>query len=157
LLEYAPKLELADKTWIARILSEKGLKKAVPFLLSIFEDYNGENIDLWAVGNALYIIDNKVSYPAIIEICKNRKFGIARQRLMESLARMKTPEAYRVLIDCLDDETVHGHAIEALGRFGNIDAIPILESLMVTKGLYEYKARETAIKRLKRKAEKLNP
>ena len=35
ILKYASNLEITDKTWIARILSEKGLKQAVPFLLSI--------------------------------------------------------------------------------------------------------------------------
>jgi HEAT repeat protein len=154
ILKYAPKLEIRHKTWIARCLSEKGLKQAVPFLLSIFDDYNGEKIDLWGVGNALYIIDDKASYPAIIEICKNPQFGSARQMLMGTLARMKSPDAYKVLIDCIDDKTVRGHAIEGLGRFGCLDAITVLENLKVEKGLYEYRAKETALKRLRRKIEK---
>ncbi|NIK80455.1 hypothetical protein FHS15_005645 [Paenibacillus castaneae] len=154
LLKYAPKLELSNKTWIARIVSEKGLKQAVPFLISIFEDYKGENIDLWAVGNALYVIDDRASYSAILELCKNPRYGIARQMLMGTLAKMKTKEAYEVLIDCFNDETVRGHAIEAIGKFGDIRAIPLLEKLEVKKGLYEYKARETAIKRLSRKIPK---
>jgi hypothetical protein len=150
ILKFAPKLDMRNKTWIARCLSEKGNKQAVPFLLSIFNDYNGGKIDLWAVGNALYIIDDKASYPTIIEICKNPKFGTARQMLMGTLARTKSPEAYKVLIDCLNDKTVRGHAIEGLGRLGYLDAIPILEGLDVEKGLYEYKARETALKKLKK-------
>ncbi|MFF2448283.1 HEAT repeat domain-containing protein [Neobacillus sp. NPDC058068] len=154
ILKYAPKLDIRKKTWIARCLSEKGNKQAVPFLLSIFNDYNREKIDLWAVGNALYIIDDKASYPAIIEICKNSKFGSSRQMLMGTLARAKSPEAYKVLIDCLEDITVRGHAIEGLGRFGSADAIPVLEKLNVEKGFYEYKARETALKKLKKKLEK---
>ncbi|CAH2717478.1 hypothetical protein BACCIP111895_04692 [Neobacillus rhizosphaerae] len=153
ILKYAPKLEMSKKTWIARCLSEKGNKQAVPFLLSIFNDYYGEKIDLWGVGNALYVIDDKSSYPTIIEICKNPKFGSARQMLMGTLAKAKSPEAYKVLIDCLDDKTVRGHAIEGLGRFGSVDAIPVLENLNVEKGLYEFKAREAALKRLTKKLE----
>jgi len=153
ILKFAPKLEMHNKTWIARCLTEKGNKQAVPFLLSIFNHYNGEKIDIWAVGNALYVIDDKASYPAIIEICKNPKYGIARQMLMGTLARTKSLEAYMVLIGCLDDKTLRGHAIEGLGKFGCLDAIPILESINVEKGLYEYNARETALKRLKRKME----
>ena len=154
ILKYAPKLEIRKKTWIARCLTEKGNKQAVPFLLSIFDDYNEEKIDLWAVGNALYIIDDKGSYPAIIEICKKSKFGKARQMLMGTLSRAKSPEAYKVLIDCLNDKTVRGHAIEGLGRFGSVEAIPVLENLNVEKRLYEYKAKETALKRLREKLEK---
>lgn len=154
ILKYVSYLDIKDKAWIARVISEKGLKQAVPFLLSIFDEYKGEQIDLWAVGNALYVIDDKSSYPKIIEICKNGTFGSARQMLMGTLARSKMPEAYKILVDCLKDETVRGHAIEGLGRFGNIDAIEILENLNVKKGYYEYKARETALKRLKCKVEK---
>lgn len=151
ILKYASTLEMRQKNWLARCLTEKGNKQAVPFLLSIFKDYNGEKMDLWAVGNALYIIDDKTSYPKIIEICKDPKYGTARQMLMGTLAKTKSPEAYKVLIDCLDDKTVRGHAIEGLGRFGCVKEIPILESLNVKRGKYEYKARETALKKLKRK------
>lgn len=45
-----------------------------------------------------------------------------------------------LIVNCLKDETVRGHAIDGLGRFGRIDAISILESLSHKKGLYDYKA-----------------
>ncbi|MDQ0201951.1 HEAT repeat domain-containing protein [Neobacillus ginsengisoli] len=73
---------------------------------------------------------------------------------MGTLARTKSIEAYKVLIECLNDKTVRGHAIEGLGKLGCVDVIPVLESLNVEKGLYEYKARETALKRLRRRMDK---
>lgn len=107
----------------------------------------------WAVGNALYVIDDRASYPPILEICKNKKYGSGTQMLMGTLARMKTPGDFQVLVDCLGDEHLRGHAIEGLGRLGDIGAIPILESLDVRKGLYEFKAKNTALRRLQRKKE----
>jgi hypothetical protein len=73
---------------------------------------------------------------------------------MGTLARMKTMEAYEVILASLNDYTVRGHAIEAVRRFGDTTAIPILEALEVKKGLYEYKAKNTALGRLYRKLNK---
>lgn len=156
ILRHAKEMDLDGKCWIARVVTEKGFKEAVPFLLSIFHDWNGERCDLWAVGNALYVIDDKASYPAISELCKNKKYRNARKMLMGTLARMRTPEAFQTLVDCLDDDDVRGHAIEALGRFGDVEAIPILEATEVKKGLYEFKAKNTALRRLRRKLDKQN-
>ena len=108
------------------------------------------------MGNALYVIDDKASYQDILKICQDKTKGIARQMLMGTLARMKSDEAYKVLVDSLNDQTIRGHAIEALGRFGNTKAIQTLETLEVKKGLFEYRARITALKRLKRKLDKEN-
>jgi HEAT repeat protein len=154
ILRYAPLLELSEKCFIVRALSEKGNTRAVPFLISLFQEYD-HKCDFWAVGNALQHIDDKNSYNAILDICKNRNYGISRQMLMFTLAKMKTHEAYTVLIESLNDETIRAHAIEGLGRFGNIEAIPILKKLQVTKGKYEVKAKITALKRLNKKLNKL--
>ena len=71
--------------------------------------------------------------------------------LMGTLARMKTKTAYDTLLCCLNDITTRAHAIEALGRFGDVNAIPVIEALDVKKGLYEYKAKNTALGRLYKK------
>lgn len=151
ILKFAPKLDMSDKAWVARALTEKGLKKAVPFLLSIYYEYEGEKIDLWAVGNALSVINDKTSYAAVLELCKDPKYGSARQMLIGLLAKMRTEESYNVLIESLTDSTIRAHAIEALGLFGNIKAIEVLEQLNVTKGFYEYRAKTTALERLNKK------
>lgn len=46
ILSHARTTDLHDKCWVARTLAEKNLKEAVPFLLSIFYDWNGEPWDL---------------------------------------------------------------------------------------------------------------
>ena len=149
LLEYAPRLNKSDRVWLARAFTVKGLKKAVPYLLSLFNEFDKEE-DFWAVGNALYVIDDKASYPSILSICKEVRYGSSRQMLMGTLARMKTREAYEVLLASLNDKSVRGHAIEAIGKFGDTTAIPILQALEVEKGQYEYKAKNTALRRLDR-------
>ncbi|MCH2192735.1 HEAT repeat domain-containing protein [Kordia sp.] len=68
--------------------------------------------------------------------------------LLSILGRSKDKEAYKVLIDCLSDDQLKGHAIAALGQFGNVAAIEILEKIKVEKGKYEFKAKLTALKRL---------
>ena len=149
LIKYLGRLKKNETDMVVRALTEKGNKKATSALLDLFR--NQPDIELWAVGNALYTIDDKSSYPEILKICQNKSFGMARQMLMETLARMKSEEAYKVLIECLSDETVKAHAIQALGRFGNPEAIEILEKVNVRKGKYEFKAKNTAIRILKRK------
>jgi hypothetical protein len=158
LLKYATELTVANEIeFVARCMMQRtGFDEAVPWLLSLFEGYpkNGlQHVHLWLVGHAIYTIDCQEYYPKVIAICRNKKYGSARKILMGTLARVKTDEAFKVLIACLDDPSVRAHAIEGLGRFGRVDAIPILEQLTVQKGLYEFKAKATALRRLYRKSD----
>lgn len=155
LLKYISKLHDNEQEMVVRALTEKGLKDVAFVLIDLLKKSNSSNYRLWTIGNALYTIDDKSSYSEIITICKNRELGEARQMLLGTLARTKKKEAYDVLLDCLTDPTVRGHAIDALGRFGNPEAIETLESIEVVKGKYEYKAKQTAINRLTRKIKKL--
>jgi hypothetical protein len=156
LLEYARKLTDPNEIeMVARcMIQPKGFRDALGWLLSLFEGYpnNGLNqTHLWAIGSAIYTINYKKYYGEVISICRKKKYGLARQMLMGTLARAKTDAAYKVLVKCLDDQSVRAHAIEALGRFGRTDAIAILQPLSVQKGLYEFKAKATALRRLRRK------
>jgi len=154
LIEYSKKLKYKDNIIIARILSDKGLdtSKIVPFLLSLYKECPIEDIDkldLWAVGNSLASINKKESYNEIFEICKDKRYGTSRQMLMSILSKMTNrQDVYEFLIESLYDNTIKAHVIEAIGKYGNISAIPILESLEVKKGLYEFKAITTALNRL---------
>ncbi|MEK6155334.1 HEAT repeat domain-containing protein [Flavobacteriaceae bacterium 3-367] len=155
LLEYLPKLSKNEQETVVRALSVKGNNVACNPLLEMF--YSKETYSktfLWVVGNALSIINDKSSYPEIIEICKNQKNGIARQMLfLMVLPRIKTDEAYQVLLDGLNDKDVKGHALDGLGKFGNIDAIDVIENIEVEKGKNEFKAKERALKKLRKKLE----
>lgn len=140
---------------VARCMAQrKGFRDAVPWLLSLFSGHPENGFDestLWAIGWTIYTINYKTYYGEVTEICANKSFGMARQGLLGSLARAKTDRAYEVLLQCIEDPSVRGQAIEALGRFGRVDAIEILEPLEVERGRYEYKARNTALRRLQRK------
>lgn len=156
LLKYAQRLtDPKEIQFVARTMMQKqGFRHAVPWLLSLFENYPGNGLnksDLWAIGYAIYTIDNEDQYSDVIKLCKKKKYGRGRQMLMGTLARSKRKAAYDLLLKLLHDPWLRGHAIEAVGRFGNPDAIPLLERLEVKKGLYEYKAKQTALRRLRRK------
>ncbi|WP_299531231.1 hypothetical protein [Ulvibacterium sp.] len=153
LLKYLPKVEYREKDMIVRALSEKGIKRAAPYLTQMFrESDNYSESFLWSVGNALCEIDDKESYPEIIKICNNPSLGISRQMLfLKTLPKIKTVEAYEVLLEGLMDKSVRGHALDGLGKLGNTAAIDIIEKIKVEKGKYEFKAKERALKKLKRK------
>jgi HEAT repeat protein len=147
LIKYLPHLKGMELQMVVRSLTEKRNKKASIPLLSIFKDRNELNEHtLWAVGNALYTIDDKRTYSDIIEICKDKSLGMARARLMGILSRIRTEETFQILLDNLEDQSVKGNVIEALGRFGDSRAISLLEKTKVDKTKYEFKAKKTALK-----------
>ncbi len=151
-LEYAPKLKDNELEIVIRCISEKGFSKSASFLISLFKESKMDISThiLWAAGNALSIINDKNTYDEIIKICQNKKFGSSRQMLISLLPRIKTDEAYNTLLKCLKDKEIRGHVIQALGKFGRVEAIEILEKLEVEKGKYEYKAKINALKKLKK-------
>ena len=150
LLKYLATVDDEAKESIARALTENGNTKATEALLALFNPHTTmTELQLWAVGNALSVIDDKDSYQAVVEICKQKKFGIARQMLMGILAKIKTEESFQTLVECLPDPTVKGHAIEALGKFGDPRAIAFIEQTAVEKGKFETRAKLVSLKRLR--------
>ena len=153
LLKFLPKLVGNEQEMIVRALSEKGNKKATQPLIQMFNTPNKySEILLWTIGNALSKIDNKEFYPQIIELCKNKKLGNSRQILfLEALPKIASDDAFQVLLDGLNDKNVRGHALEGLGKLGNLEAIQIIEKMDVQKGKYEFKAKEIALRKLRKK------
>jgi hypothetical protein len=71
--------------------------------------------------------------------------------LVLHLSRFKnTEEVYQTLVSLLSDDSVRGHAIEALWRYRDTRAISAIEAVPVRPGLYEAKAKNTALRRLRR-------
>jgi len=87
----------------------------------------------WAIGNALSIVDLKGFEKQIIELCRNPKYGIARQMVVLSLYRVRDPEAEETALNLLNDEDVKLHAIIALGRIKSKRALFELEKLISDK------------------------
>ncbi|MET1260621.1 HEAT repeat domain-containing protein [Flagellimonas sp. DF-77] len=153
LLDYLPQLKTNEQEMVVRALGFKGNTAASSTLIAMFDktDVYSENF-LWVVANSLAKIDDKNTYPEILAICNEKRCGMARQMLfLFVLPRMKTEEAYQTLLSGLNDPDVKGHAIYGLGKLGRPDAIPILEHLEVVKGKNEYKAKKSALTKLKRK------
>ena len=141
---------------VVRALSEKGIVRATGRLLAFFEDENFKTSPslLWAVGNAVYAIRDREHLDGIVRICRRRDLGPARQMLVLHLARFKgIEEVFQTLASLLDDETVRGYVLEALWRYGDTRALPAIAATPVRDGLYEAKAKTTALRRLQKKLE----
>ncbi len=149
LLKYIEALTGKELEMLIRALSEKGISNVSSRLISFFEnkiDY--PNLDLWVVGNALSIIDDKTSYQEILKLCQNKEFGNSRQMMMTTLRKIGTEESFKTLIDSLQDETIRGHAIDELRKLGDPRALKPIENTEVRKGLFEEKAKKKALEKL---------
>lgn len=146
LLKYLPISDNRTKEFIALALTEKGLTAATQTLLDLFQhDPTLQEPQRWVFGRALHVIDDPRSYPDILRICKDRKYRSSRAMLMHTLAKIRSEEAFDVLVSCLDDPTVRADALEALGEFGDARAIPYIGETQVTEGLREFDAKKKAL------------
>jgi hypothetical protein len=121
---YAPILPSPTSIWVGnrmRELSDEE-KKAGPFFHLA-----------WAIGNALSIVDVGGFEGQIIELCRNPKYGMARQMLVLGLGRFRTSEAEETAAELLSDEDVKLHAIIALGKMKSKRALFELERLLTDK------------------------
>jgi len=122
--KYAPILPKPLNPWVGnrmRELSEEE-KKAGPFFTLA-----------WAIGNALSIVDVKGFEGEIIKLCRNMKYGAARQMLVLGLGRFRSSEAEETAVELLSDEQVQIHAVGALGQMKSKRALFELEKLMTDK------------------------
>ncbi|WNJ17123.1 HEAT repeat domain-containing protein [Pontibacter sp. G13] len=150
LIEYLTILKGNELEMVIRALSEKGIQDVSPILIGVLnnpEDY--PNLDLWAVGNAISIIDDSSTYDQVLTVCQDPKYGASRQMMMTTLRRMKTEESFQTLINSLQDDSIRGHAIEELGKWGDPRALESIQNVEVKKGLFEAKAKKIAIEKLK--------
>lgn len=105
----------------------------------------------WAIGNALSIVDVKGFEKQIVEVCRNPKYGIARQMMVLGLGRLRQhPEAEETAIELLSDEDVKLHAIVALGKVKSKRALFELEKLLADKRAAIRKEARKAITKIMR-------
>lgn len=153
LISYLSILKGNELEMVIRALSEKGMKDVSWRLVSILKNEKEfPDLDLWTVGNAISIIDDNDCYSQVLEICKSKKLGSSRQMMMTTLRRIKTTESFELLLSCLKDESVRGHAINELSKWGDKKALKPILNTKVRKGLFEEKARKKAIVKLSKKA-----
>ncbi|SNY88135.1 hypothetical protein SAMN04244553_5097 [Nocardia amikacinitolerans] len=91
---------------------------AIPALISQFDHTKTINPYVrWAAGNALYSIPaSKEYFEELAIIASDRGFGTYRQMVVNWLGKSRHFEAAAVAAAQLDDETVQGHALDALSR-----------------------------------------
>ncbi|HEY1578783.1 MAG TPA: HEAT repeat domain-containing protein [Terracidiphilus sp.] len=104
----------------------------------------------WAIGNALSIVDVKGFEKQIMDLCRNREYGTARQMLVLGLGRFSSSEAEEVMVELLNDEDVKLHAIIALGKMKSKRALFELEKLLTDKRAAIRKEARKAITKIMR-------
>ncbi len=152
LLNAIPTLEGNELEMAVRALSERGMRQAGPALAALMasDTQRGHDMLLWAIGNALNAINDTRTHETVLRLCADARLGSARQMLFSMLPKIRTDQAFQLALAGLNDPTVRAHAIEAIGRFGRPEALARLMELQTQVGLYEHKARATAIRRLER-------
>lgn len=118
---YAPILPKPTNLWVGnqmREIPEEERKLSPYFSLA------------WTIGNALSIVGVKGFEKQIIGLCRNPKYGTARQMVVLGLGRLRDPEAEGTALDLLNDDDVKLHAVIALGKMKSKRALFELEKLM---------------------------
>jgi hypothetical protein len=139
--KYAPILPKPSNPWVGNQLREipEEEKKLGPYFSLA-----------WAIGNALSIVDVKGFESQIIELCRNPKYGMARQMLVLGLGRLRSSEAEETAVELLNDEQVQIHAIGALGKMKSKRALFELEKLLTDERAAIRKEARKAITKIMR-------
>jgi len=139
--KYAPILSEAPNPWVGNQLRD----------LSREEKKTGPFFNLaWAIGNALSIVDVNGFEGQIVELCRNIKYGAARQMLVLGLSRFRSSVAEQTAVELLSDQQVQIHAIGALAKMKSKRALFELEKLLTDKRAAIRKEARKAITKIMR-------
>lgn len=118
--------------------------------LQTAENRNPSSSLAWTIGNALSIVDVKGFERQIIDLCRNTRYGTARQMLVLGLSRLRNSEAEEAALELLDDDDVKLHAIGALGKMKAKKALLQLERVLTDKRAAIRKEARKAITKIMR-------
>ncbi|MEV0686708.1 HEAT repeat domain-containing protein [Nocardia sp. NPDC050378] len=122
---------------LTNALNRKESRKtmAIPALISQFDHAKPASARVrWAAGNALYKIPaGKEHFDALACIAADRGFGAERQMVVDWLGKSKHPDAAAVATAQLDDETVQGHALDALSKLRAQGVRDLVEPFLTSK------------------------
>jgi HEAT repeat protein len=112
---------------------------AIPALISQFD--TTKTIDeyvRWAAGNSLYDIPaDDTHFDDLVRIATDRTLGMSRQMVVNWLWKSRRKdEAGAVALGLIDDETVQGHALEALARLRTQGIREQIEPFLSSKNRY---------------------
>lgn len=139
-----------DKEYIVRCMGIRGLREAVPKLLSEFQNTKN-NYYRWAIGNSINIIHDMTIEKELIELSSDKKYGTGRQMMVLALGSYKTDSARKCLAALLDDEEVRGHALRALGKCGTPEVLPKIEIYCSADNTWIRKEAVKAVERIRKK------
>jgi HEAT repeat protein len=139
--KYAPILRSPSNVWSGNTF--RGLREDEQKLAPYF------NL-AWAIGNALSIVDLNGFEKQVIALCKNSKYGAARQMLVQGLGRFNDRDAEDAAVELLNDDQVRLHAIDALARMKSKRALFELEKLLGDKNAVVRKEARKAITKIMR-------
>ncbi len=88
----------------------------VELMLLVFKSQNRPS-NLWEYGDLLYKIGNFNYLHDYLELVKDKSLGSDRQMLLLLLGKSKNKTVIPVLIELLSDNSVCGHALDALSNF----------------------------------------
>lgn len=145
-----------DKEFLVRCLGVKGYTEVVPVLFKEFWESN-DKLYKWAIGNSLELIRDKSSLPELVKIASEKVHGFTRQMVVIAIGRLGGQKEVPLLIELLQDEDVHGHAIDAIGRLKDPTLIPYLEPFVSHKMTWIRNEAKKVIKKLEKIQEKQAP
>lgn len=135
------------KDAIVGILGVKGFYEATETLLNLYFN-NDILIDRWAIGEALYSIQDKRFENEYIQIVEDKNNGDSRQMIVILLGKLRCEKAIPILIDLLQDDDVEGHAIMALGHFKDKNLIEYIKPFLNNKKTWVRREAEKAIRKI---------
>lgn len=149
LIEYLDIFQTRNfKRAVIWLLAVKGFSEATEALLDAYFS-DDISIDKWAIGDALYSIQDKRFEDEYIKIVSDKGNGDSRQMIVILLGKLRCEKAITTLISLLKDDEVNGHAIIALGYFKDINLIKYIEPFLNHEKRWIKKEAEKSIKKLK--------
>lgn len=124
---------------------------AVPALISQFDIIKNVSDNIrWTAGISLYDIPaGKEYFDELTTIVNNRDFGSGRQMVVDWLGKSQHPDAATVALSQLSDESVQGHALEALARLRAQGIREQVEPFTRSKNKWHKRTAERIIRNLK--------
>jgi hypothetical protein len=149
-----PKLK---QTIVAHLKTRAAKGVAVPALLEAFREAEEEGLR-WQIGDTLQAAMTPAHHDAVLALAEDRRYGMGRQMLVDSLWRVKSDRVEGVLADALTDPDVALHAGSALRRvIGNERAVARLEPLAGHEDRRVVQAASWNLKRARRALAKRPP
>jgi hypothetical protein len=137
LLELLP--TLTDRAVVGAVAGHLGRPwarpVAFPGVLAAFRDWAARDpLAGWALGSALVTVIDKAHLPVLLELAEDRRYGMARQMVVDALWRLLTdPRVVPMLRRLIEEPGVALHAMGALRRsVGNAAALPDLRRVRDT-------------------------